>query len=105
MSARPRPSKEMIAEEGLDTFAGSSEDGSTLRLMWPQWHGAGTSSIRSVAPEFPLDVGTQRIRGGVGGASVSVAPFSDLAARYGDDLAILWIDPHPDIGTPAREYP
>jgi arginase len=34
-----------------------------------------------------------------------VAPFSWLAHRYGDDLAILWIDFHPDIGTPASEYP
>ena len=34
-----------------------------------------------------------------------MAPFSALAARYGDDLAILWIDSHPDIGTPASEYP
>jgi len=31
---------------------------------------------------------------------VSVAPFSELARRYGDDLAILWIDSHPDVGTP-----
>jgi arginase len=40
-----------------------------------------------------------------GECSVSVAPFSELAARYGDDLAILWIDSHPDVGTPASEYP
>ena len=26
--------------------------------------------------------------------SVSVAPFSELANRYGDDLAIVWIDSH-----------
>jgi arginase len=30
-----------------------------------------------------------------GECSVSVAPFSALAARYGDDLAIVWIDSHP----------
>jgi arginase len=36
---------------------------------------------------------------------VSVAHFSTLAHRYGDDLAILWIDSHPDIGTPASRYP
>jgi arginase len=36
---------------------------------------------------------------------VSVAPFSALADRYGDDLAILWIDSHPDVGTGASEYP
>jgi hypothetical protein len=28
-----------------------------------------------------------------------------LARRYGDDLAVLWIDSHPDIGTPASRYP
>ncbi len=36
---------------------------------------------------------------------MSVAPFSELARRYGDDLAIVWIDAHPDVGTPQSEYP
>src|SRR5262249_39748726 len=40
-----------------------------------------------------------------GECAVSVAPFSSLAHRYGDDLAIVWIDSNPDIGTPASEYP
>jgi arginase len=40
-----------------------------------------------------------------GECSVSVAPFSWLAGRYGDDLAVLWIDSHPDVGTPASHYP
>jgi arginase len=40
-----------------------------------------------------------------GECAVSVAPFSKLARRYGDDLAIVWIDSHPDIGTPASQYP
>ena len=40
-----------------------------------------------------------------GECSVSVAPFSWLADRYGDDLAVLWIDSHPDVGTPASHYP
>jgi arginase len=154
------------ADEILDTFAADSGDKSTLRLVWPQWQGAGTSGVRSLAAEFPLDVarrgyavgsavlaavlpahdgptaavpvetgdlGLEKLDGieakrvvvdqlgraleiiqrhsparivTLGGeCSVSVAPFSELAARYGDDLAILWIDSHPDIGTPASEYP
>ena len=154
------------AEVGLDTIAGGSGDESTLRLVWPQWQGAGTSSVRSLAAEFPFDVarrgyavgsavleavlpphagptatvpveigdvGLEKVDGieaksavvdqlgyalkiirrhnparivTLGGeCSVSVAPFSDLAARYVDDLAILWVDSHPDIGTPASEYP
>lgn len=40
-----------------------------------------------------------------GECSVSVAPFSALAQRYGDDLAIIWIDSHPDVGTGESEYP
>jgi arginase len=31
-------------------------DGATLRLLCPQWQGAGTSSVRDLAPEFPFDV-------------------------------------------------
>lgn len=27
-----------------------------LRLVWPQWQGGGTSSVRQLAPEFPFDV-------------------------------------------------
>ena len=52
------------AEEGLDT----SGDGPTLRLVWPQWQGAGTSSVRSLAAEFPLDVARRGYAVGVGGA-------------------------------------
>ena len=40
-----------------------------------------------------------------GECAVSLAPFSELAHRYGDDLAIVWIDSHPDVGTPASHYP
>jgi len=145
---------------------GSDHDGVNLRLLWPQWQGAGTSSVVAFASEFPLDVarrgyavGTAVLetvlpphegpsvsapvamsdegleqRDGVeakavileqlaralevirqhdpariatfgGECSVSVAPFSELAHRYGDDLAIVWIDAHPDVGTPKSEYP
>ena len=30
--------------------------GTHLRLVWPQWQGAGTESVRSLAPEFPFEV-------------------------------------------------
>lgn len=140
-------------------------DATTLRLIWPQWQGAGSTSVRSLAPEFPFDVarrgyavGTAVLdavlpaasgpvavvpvpsddtglatRDGIeakdavlaqlaaaldivaahdparivtlgGDCAVSVAPFAALAARYGDDLALVWIDSHPDVGTPASAY-
>ncbi len=138
----------------------------TLRLLWPQWQGAGTSSVRELAAEFPFDVARRGYAVGsavlaavlppgdgptaavpvamddtglelgegieakeiiltqlaralevirehdparivtLGGeCAVSVAPFSELARRYRDDLAIVWIDSHPDAGTPASQYP
>jgi arginase len=46
----------------------------------------------------------QRILTLGGECSVSVASFSWLSKRYGDDLAVLWIDSHPDVGTPASRY-
>lgn len=140
--------------------------GDHLRLVWPQWQGAGTESVRALAPEFPFDVarrgyavGTAVLqavlpdhdgptayvpvvmddtglaeRDGIeaktvvldqlraalsivaehrpakittlgGECSVSMAPFAYLIGRYGDDLAIVWIDSHPDMGTGASAYP
>ena len=34
-----------------------------------------------------------------------MAPFSYLIDKHGDDLAILWIDSHPDMGTGETAYP
>jgi len=141
-------------------------DDVTLRLLWPQWQGAGTASVQALAPELPFDVARRgyavgsavlaavlpanqgptaaapvamddtglELADGIeakqviltqlaqafevirehdparivtlgGECAVSVAPFSALARRYGEDLAIVWIDSHPDIGTPASQYP
>ncbi|MFF2840549.1 arginase family protein [Paenarthrobacter sp. NPDC057981] len=137
-----------------------------LRLVWPEWQGAGTDSIRTLAPEFPFEtarrgyaVGTQVLqavlpahdgptdfvpvtlsdeglekRDGIeaktavlaqldaafailrkhnaerittfgGDCGVSLAPFSALIEKYGESLAILWIDSHPDMGTGESAYP
>ena len=145
---------------------GLAADGGHLRLVWPQWQGAGTGSVRSLAPEFPFEVarrsyavGTkvleailpdhdgptavvpvdmgdrglekqdgieaksivlEQLRAALeiisdhhpdrvttlgGECSVSMAPFSHLIHTHGDDLAVLWIDSHPDMGTGASAYP
>lgn len=137
-----------------------------LRLVWPEWQGAGTSSVRDLAPECPFDVarrgytvGTKVLeavlpghdgptavvpvdldnsgleeRDGIeakaavldqldaalaiirdhsperittlgGDCGVSMAPFSALIDKYGNDIAILWIDSHPDMGTGESSYP
>ncbi|MET0703199.1 MAG: arginase family protein [Mycobacterium sp.] len=140
------------------------ESTTTLRLLWPQWQGAGREMVASLTPGIPLEqarhgyvTGTAVLdailpahagptasvpvsfdddgahRDGIdsksavvtqlaaalaviaehdadrivtfgGECSVSVAPFAALAAKYGEDLAIVWVDSHPDIGTPASAY-
>jgi hypothetical protein len=41
---------------GSSPPGGCNRDGVNLRLLWPQWQGAGTSSVRELASEFPFDV-------------------------------------------------
>ena len=38
-----------------NSATGSDHDGVNLRLVWPQWQGGGTSSVREFASEFPFD--------------------------------------------------
>lgn len=40
-----------------------------------------------------------------GECSVSVVPFTWLASKYPDDVAVIWIDAHPDITLPRDVYP
>lgn len=39
-----------------------------------------------------------------GDCAVSVVPFAYLAAKYPGDVAIVWIDAHPDINLPYDTY-
>ena len=50
------------------TDSRGNDAGVTLRLVWPQWQGAGTSSVRELAPEFPFDVARRGVCGRLGGA-------------------------------------
>src|SRR2546426_2068843 len=165
-STRVRCTEKIRMTNTTDPSATVNENPPTLRLVWPQWQGAGVESIREFFSEVPLeearrgyavgaavlgavlpahsgptalvpvssgDLGLSKQDGieakeaviaqlagalevigryspkqilTLGGeCSVSVAPFSWLAQRYGDDLAVLWIDSHPDVGTPASQYP
>ncbi|SJM59419.1 arginase family protein [Gulosibacter sp. 10] len=140
-------------------------DARTLRLVWPQWQGAGRSSVGEFLPELPFEyarrayaIGSRMLdallpphdgptevvpvdggdpdEGAVDGiesrsalsaslaaaqealgrhdvdriltlggeCSVSVAPFAALAERYGDDLAVIWLDAHPDVDTNGTGY-
>lgn len=37
-----------------------------------------------------------------GDCLVDLAPFAYLHEKYGDDMAVLWVDAHPDIMTPEQ---
>jgi arginase len=39
-----------------------------------------------------------------GDCSVAVPSVAHLAAKYDDDLAIIWLDSHPDCSTPGGNY-
>jgi len=39
-----------------------------------------------------------------GDCSASVVPFTYMAAKYPDDVAVVWIDAHPDINVPGDAY-
>lgn len=39
-----------------------------------------------------------------GECSASVVPFTYLAGKYPDDVAVIWMDAHPDINLPHDEY-
>ncbi|TWP29573.1 arginase family protein [Apibacter muscae] len=39
-----------------------------------------------------------------GECSVSIVPFTYLASKYPDDVAIIWIDAHPDLNLPYDKY-
>ena len=49
------------------TLSDPVQRSTTLRLVWPQWQGAGTTSVRELASEFPFEVGR---RGYAVGAAV-----------------------------------
>jgi arginase len=81
-----------LADEGLDAV-----DGVEAKVVLLDQLGA---ALDGIAPHDPTRIAT------LGGeCALSVAPFSALAHRYGDDLAIVWVDSHPGIGAPASAYP
>ncbi len=142
----------------------TDDESRTLRLVWPQWQGAGRDVVAALLPEVPLararrgyttgsrvldailpphagptevvpveDADDEGSTDGIesraavvrslaaglavigrhdadriltlgGECSVSVAPFAALADRYGDDLAVVWIDSHPDTDTGETGY-
>lgn len=70
----------------------------------------GISSYRAILKQTEAALGIlrahtpDRIVTLGGDCSVSVVPFSYLAGKYPGDVAVIWIDAHPDITLPGDEY-
>jgi arginase len=67
----------------------------------------GVLGLHSIAPRFDRAIGVirraapERIVTVGGTCGVELAPISYLNARYAGDLAVVWIDAHADLNTPA----
>lgn len=70
------------------------EGGIVSRAALLEQIAAARTAIERHAPEAIVTLG--------GDCHVSFAPFAYLNERYGDDLAILWVDAHPDIMGPKQ---
>ncbi len=79
---------ESPAEERL-----TKEDGVMgLGSIGPRFH-AAIAQLRSAAPERIVTIG--------GTCGVEAAPIGYLNERYAGDLAVVWLDAHGDLNTPA----
>jgi hypothetical protein len=66
-----------------------------LRLVWPQWQGAGTESVRSLAPEFPFDIARR-------GYSVGTKVLQAVLPEHDGPTAIVPVEMR-DIGLEERD--
>jgi hypothetical protein len=69
--------------------------GPHLRLAWPQWQGAGTESVRSLAPEFPFDIARR-------GYSVGTKVLQAVLPEHDGPTAIVPVEMG-DIGLEERD--
>jgi len=63
--------------------------------VWPQWQGAGTESVRSLAPEFPFDIGRR-------GYSVGTKVLQAVLPEHAGPTAVVPVEMG-DIGLEERD--
>lgn len=72
------------------------ENGMMDRKFIIRQTGAALDILEKSEPERIVTLG--------GECSVSVVPFTYLAKKYNNDVAVIWIDAHPDINLPDDNY-
>ncbi|MDD6209863.1 MAG: arginase family protein [Bacteroidales bacterium] len=80
----------------LDVHDRNEEKGISARKVILKQTKAALEKLRENDPDKVVTLG--------GECSVSVVPFTYLAGRYPDDVAVVWIDAHPDVNLPYDDY-
>lgn len=80
----------------LDYSNQSIEDGIHRKSIILQQTKSALEILENNNPEKIVTLG--------GECSVSVVPFTYLAKKYPNDLAVVWLDAHPDINIPGDNY-
>lgn len=93
----PESSQETIEiPVSLDINDRQTDKGVSARRVILKQTKAALEKLRETNPEKIVTLG--------GECSVSVVPFTFLAGKYPDDVAIVWIDAHPDVNLPYDNY-
>ena len=93
----PESSQETIEiPVSLDINDRQTDKGVSARRVILKHTKAALEKLRETNPEKIVTLG--------GECSVSVVPFTFLAGKYPDDVAIVWIDAHPDVNLPYDNY-
>lgn len=85
-----------IVPVSTDISNRTETDGVLDRNIIVQQTKAAIDTLAVASPDKVVTLG--------GECSVSVPVFAYLAAKYCDDVAIVWIDAHPDITQPGDDY-
>lgn len=95
--APPNPNQEAVTVP-VDMTYGERKmiDGVTDRDIIVQQTRTALDILRVKNPDRIITLG--------GECSVSVVPFTYLTEKYDNDVAVLWIDAHPDITLPGDTY-
>lgn len=80
----------------LDVNDRETEKGISARRIILEQTKAALEKLSEYHPDRIVTLG--------GECSVSVVPFTYLAAKYPDDVAIIWMDAHPDVNLPYDDY-
>lgn len=86
----------VIVPVSLDINDRAVENGISARQVILQQTKSALELLEKNAPDRIITLG--------GECSASVIPFTYLAKKYPNDVAIVWIDAHPDINLPYDEY-